>query len=238
MSDIRRDALRRLRNGSLTGTSPLSDVKGIGPYLQARIGRAVRRQAPTIAMLWRHTDPLSTARLTSWLLRTLQNERGNQCLRSSSRGAGVPTYHAGAVNHKGYEAVVALLDFRRQGTGVAYGALPARMPVRATAAKECGCRSRAQCTGACEFVQGGCVPRFARNGFVGVDGQPGQAVSARTDVERRRVRSRSRVRDSGRLRRDPDSLADWNAGHRKSFSYVPKGGTLWIQPSPRVRLPN
>ena len=229
---------RDLRDGTLTGASPLVAVRGIGTYLEGRLRRALRApQALTLDAFWRGTRPLTTAQVERVLHRALQNERANQCVSTRVVGENGNVYHTADVNTVGYEACVTLLDAARtRGDNVRYGALPPRFPKRARSAARCGCKPRAACTGACVYVEGACVPRAGNaRGFVGAAPHPNQGEVARTDAARAAVRARARRSHSPQ--RDPDSRADVARGHARRLSYVRRGNRLWRTPGSKVRLP-
>lgn len=241
----------------MAGPSPISDVRGIGPYLSLRLSRAVRGGAGgggplTVQAFWDHARTRTTEGVLHLLYRALQNERGNQCVsprRPPVGGGGAAAvqaheavYHAGDVNRGGYEACVALLDFQRARRATTYGRLPPRLFARSSPAKSCGCRSRAECGtngDGCATAEDGrtCVPARARRGFEGSPPLPDQSAHADTDAERRRVRRRGHTRLSPSLLADPHSSVDVNAGHGRTVRYARRGSRLWRQPSPRVRLP-
>lgn len=229
----------RLRDGRLHGQSNLQEVRGIGPYLEARLARAVGTAPPlTLARFWTAFDGNTTERTLKRLYRALQNARCNQCV--ASRRNGDDDFHAADVNEHGYEAAATLLNWRleREPGAVARGRLPARLPRRAAASKRCACRAAGDCHGPCVMADGLCVPR-AHNarGFLGVPSHPDQSVVARTDAERRSVRRRGQTRLTDALRHDPSSAADMAAGHARSVRYSRRGGRMWRRPSPKVRLP-
>lgn len=245
MSTVRQTIQRKLRDGRLTGNSDLRDVMGIGDYLAPRIARSLRRTMPiTISSFWTATRNLSTQALERTLKRALQNRRGNQCVPPSAtgrEGTQEEVYHTGDVNQFGYEACVALLDHDRRRSRVRYGRLPLRLPFRARSSKECGCRSRDECSTdrLCVVARdGACVP-YAQNtrGFVGVPSHPNQREYAPSNAERTRVRRRSNTRLTNTLRNDPDSAQDLMAGHGRTLRYSQRGNHLWRRPSPKVRLP-
>ena len=170
------------------------------------------------------------------LLRALQNERGNQCVRSSPYDPAAG-YHTGDVNEHGYSACVALLDYQRLNPGglsVRYGDLR-RLPTRSRSSKECGCSPRSECNGICvRTADGGCVPRSANTrGFVGSPPHPDQKERSSTSV-----RNRSRTRRTSSLANDPDSQRDIRAGHSLQLRYSLRGNHMWRRPSSKVRLPS
>jgi hypothetical protein len=228
---VRQKVTRQLTSGHLTADSPLTEVPGIGPYLAARLARATQ-SAPTIGEFWAATARRGTEGLVRLLYRALQNERGNQCV--STRILGDQTrYHVGDVNQAGYESCVALLDFQRLRRNVRYDELPRRL-ARSEASKECGCLPQNECHGRCIRVGGACVPRAHNSrGFVGVSPHPNQKEEAATEVERRRIRSRARTRQSN----DPDAARDRAAGHNPQIEYVTRGRQMWRRPSRKVRIP-
>ena len=140
------------------------------------------------------------------------------------------------LRHEAFDAALALLEHGAAIGNVNYQQLPV-MPRRGSAARGCGCRTLAQCTGACQVVSGVCVPRNARRGFVGADIHPDQIVSVANDGELRRVRSRARVRLTAAHRDDPDADSDWRSGKPKSKRYVSRSGRAWRVPGPAARLP-
>lgn len=216
-----------LRTGQLTDASPLQDVPKIGRFLAAGLQRGV--PANTIGEFRRVMAGLTDAAAFRVLSRSLQNQRRNQCVRSSRRQGqeGVRPrgeYHTGDINQHGYEAVRALLGTRP--------GLPLRLPARAQASKECGCR--AVCDGPCRRTDdGACVPRAANaRGFVGVVPHNNQSVAVAAYVP-----GRSRTRVTQAMRNDPVSAQDIAAGHRKNLRYSRRGSRMWRTPRPQVRLP-
>lgn len=237
---VRNRIRRDVRSGRLTPASPLSDVHGIGPYFYARLQRALQQtnRTATIEDVWRKTRRMSTERVRTWILRVLQNERGNQCVRRTARPTSPPQYHTQDVNQHAYEALVTLLEMARDHHSTAYGSLPATQPRRTRPSQTCGCR-RDQCDGPCVRTDdGGCVPRSSRTrGFVGATPHPDQRVLALTEADRRRVRNAARTRTTAATLGDPDSALDRANGHRASMRYSRRGNLLWRRPSPKVRLP-
>ena len=229
----------------------MTEVKGIGSYLSRRISTSflprgatqVQLASFTVGQLWERAERMTTGAVKKSLLRALQNERGNECV-SRRRGGREEEYHVGDVNQRGYEACVALLDWRRGMAGrrrTTYGAiLPIRLPPRARSSKECGCiQDRRDCTGHCAWTgDGSCVPHpHNATGFVGTPHHPDQREVARTDAERRSVRRRAHTRLSASLRADAHSSSDLTAGKRRTVSYSRRGNTMWRKPSSKVRLP-
>lgn len=241
MASIRVRVQRDLASGTVSGADPLVRVRGIGPYLAARLADGLGVPAPlTLDDFWERTRPLSTARVQRLLERALQNARGNQCASPGTVARRhEETYHVGDINEFGYQACIALLDDQRARRAVRYGALPKRLPARPRGSRECGCRAPADCTGLCiRTDDGACVPR-AHNarGFVGVRPHPDQVERATTDAARRSLRRRGHTRMSPALRRDPGAAADLAAGHSRTVRYARRGDRLWRRPSRKVRLP-
>tara|TARA_B110000046_G_scaffold177062_1_gene203442 strand:- start:273 stop:1046 length:774 start_codon:yes stop_codon:yes gene_type:complete len=235
---VRGSIQRDLRDGTLTGASPLVAVRGIGTYLEGRLRRALRApQALTLDSFWRGTRRLTTPQVERVVHRALQNERANQCVSTRVVGQDGNVYHSADVNTVGYEACATLLNAARtRGDSVRYGPLPPRFPARARSAARCGCKPRSACTGACVRVGNACVPRATNaRGFVGITPQPHQGEVAHTDAERAAVRTRAHRRRSPQ--RDPDSRADVAAGHARRMSYVRRGNRMWRTPVAKMRLP-
>lgn len=222
-----------LQRGELTGGSDVEEVHGIGPHLAARLAVAMRRQGRvTIDQLWRFTRNMDGPRAERFLLRALQNARGNQCVRPGR--AGRASYHTGDVNARAYEALAAVLAFRANAPYAA--ALPARLPRRSVAAKECACRAR--CDGQCvRTADGLCVPRNARVGFVGAPPHPDQVVVAPTAADQARVRRQARTKNTPAHRADAYAQRDVQDGHNRQMGYSPRGQRMWRRPSPKVRQP-
>lgn len=218
---------RNLREGSVTGNTPLVDILGIGPYLEGRLRTALNRSNElTVGDLWTATRRRTGAGLMRLVLRALQNARANQC---------VDGYHVGDVNEVGYVSIATLINHRRPGT------MP-HAPPRSPSARACGCRALDDCEVdvACRVSDDrrACVPRSAHaTGFVGVVPNTNQREDAR-EGEDARVRRAARVR-TGRAgpARDADSDADVAAGHARTLGYSRRGHRLWRRPSPRVRQP-
>ena len=232
MTTVRQSVESALADGTLDGESLLTEVRGIGPYLAARMARALRRTDPmTLEEFWdatrRRRDPLTLVRLA------VQNERGNQCVATRVGGERRRRYHAGDLNEHGYQAFATLLNHARSsGTNVAYAPLPWRLPPRAPGSKTCGCTPRAACAGACAWTGTACVPR-AHNatGFEGVRAHTHQREDAANE---RRVRRASRT--AAAHRGDPDTRRDLRNNSR-SLRYDRRGSRLWRRPGSRVRLP-
>ena len=234
---VRQRVLRDLATGRLTDDSALDEVMAVGPYVLARAREHLGlRGAVTLRRFFARTRGMSTAAATRFLLRALQNARGNQCVPRRA-GAVDATYHVQDVNHHAYEAMVALLDAgRARPGGVTYGPLPRRMPRRSVASKSCGCRS--VCDGPCRRTDdGACVPRRGR-GFLGTPPHPDQIVVATTEAARRRVRSAARSRTTAASRADAGARSDVARGHRRSMRYAAHRDRMSRVPSPKVRLPN
>jgi hypothetical protein len=258
-----RDAVEeQLRDGVLDASSLLTEVRGLGPYLESRLRRTFSREDPmTVGDLWSATRNMNTDQVLRTMYRALQNRRGNQCVSDRlASGDGSPKYHTPDVNVHGFEAVMVLLNHARtrppirvestggrgrtsgRGNGrgrggVRYGPLPHGLPSRSRESSSCGCRVR--CDGPCVSTEDGvCVPRSPRaRGFVGSPPHPGQKVLARSDVARRRTRSSARTRRTLSLSRDPDSREDVQAGHPLSMRYTRRNNHLWRVPGRRVRSP-
>ena len=134
--NIRVSVQRALRDGTLSGASPIIDTPGVGAYLEDRLRRAFAPRgghrgnaAFTVGAFWNAARTKSTARLLRMLQRALQNERGNQCVSDGTLARQAQrTYHVADINTFGYQACVALLDERRARGGVAYGALHSPTP--------------------------------------------------------------------------------------------------------------
>jgi hypothetical protein len=238
MPTVRQAVRRDFESGDLDEDSDLARVRGIGGYIRGRVQRYLGVQGPmTIGRLWKGTRRMNDAQIRRFLLRSLQNRRGNQCVSGRTRRSPDPTYHTQDVNQHAYEAVVALLDRgRNRRGGVAYGPLVQRMPTRTAASKGCGCRLR--CDGPCtRNADGACVPRRG-GGFWGSPPHPDQIVRATTEAERRRVKNAARTRMTRVARADADSMQDVRSGHRKSMRYSPRGHRMFRVPSPKVRLPS
>lgn len=225
---------RQLRDGTLHAGSLLTEVRGIGDYLEARLRRALGRAAPLrVGDLWDAMRHRATADVDALLRTALQNARANQCVPTRQ---GEPcTYHAGDVNQHGHAACVALLEHaRRTGAPVRYARLPSP-PTRGVASKECGCRGRADCIGPCRWADGTCVPASTRaRGFLGSAPHPDQTERANTAAD---VRRRSRSRTTAAARADPHTRADVRAGHSPRLQYVRSGRRLWRKPGAKVRVP-
>ena len=236
MPTVRQSIERDLAAGRLDDGSEISEVRGIGEYIAARVRRSFAIQGRlTLRRFWNRTRTMNDRQIQRFLMRSLQNRRGNQCVSKRTRGSPDATYHTQDINQHAYEAVVTLLDRGRRRGAVSYGPLTRRMPARSVASKECGCRSR--CDGPCRRnADGACVPRRGR-GFLGSPPHPDQIVTATTDAARRSVKNAARTRMTNSTRADPDSMQDANNGHRKSIRYSVHGSRMSRRPSPKVRLP-
>ena len=240
MPSVRERVRNDLANGVLTGASPLTEVRGVGPYVEARLRRSLasRQQELTVQDLWDGTRRRTTTGLLRLLYRALQNERANQCVSTRiATERNVKAYHTGDVNEHAYEAIATLLEHQRRTRRVAYGPIPPRLPTRSSASKQCGCRTREECTAPCSLSDDGtaCVPAHPRtSGFVGVVPHTSQREAV---TNRSRVRRAARMRRTNALDRDPDSARDMNAQHSRTLAYDRRGSRLWRRPSPRVRHP-
>lgn len=241
MPSISLSIKRSLENQTVSYSSELSEVIGIGPYLSNRLARALKRSNPvTIGQFWSSTQNMDATSLEKMLGRALQNTRGNQCVSTRVVSDGERNkYHTEDINRMGYEACVALLDYRRRNGSVRYRRLPVSLPKRSKSASRCGCKSREECRGPCALTSDGlCVPRHVNTkGFVGVSHYPHQKEVGRTLVQRRRVKQRSYARSSRALFSDPDSSKDIRDGHSRKIQYSQRGNHMWRHPSPKVRLP-
>lgn len=235
---VRQRIQREFAAGRLDERSGLGEVRGIGEYILKRVRDYLRLAGPvTIGSFWSRTRGMSNAQIQRFLLRALQNRRGNQCVAKTSAPNANRSYHTQDINHHAYEAVVTLLDRgRTRPGGVAYGPLRRRMPSRSLGSKVCGCR--AVCDGPCRRnADGACVPRRG-NGFVGSPPHPDQIVRATTDAQRRSINNAARTRMSASARADADTMQDVRSGHRKSMRYSSHRTRMSRVPSPKVRLPN
>jgi hypothetical protein len=243
---VRAANLRAVRDGTLDDGSPVTDARGIGPYLEGRLRRAFagrqRGGVLRVGELWHAARRLDDDALDRVLRRALQNERANQCV-AAARGDASPRtkYHAADVNPLGHHAVLALLAADpRPGRRRRRGALsPPRH--RSAAAGRCGCRPPgAPCGRACvRAADGTCVPRArSARGFVGA---PPRADQKTTRPSSAAARAAAR---SPAVRRDRDAAADLRAGHARDARYTTarrrankQGGVHWRVPGPLVRLP-
>lgn len=235
MTTVRRKVKDDLDDGTVTGASPLTDVRFIGPYLEGRLRLSLGAPGPlTVNDVWNRTRRRTTNGVVTLLKRALQNERSNQC--ASTRVSGQrhrKTYHVGDINQSGYEALTTLLAHNRPNA--TYGPLPVRLPRRGLASKECGCTRLPDCHGVCRRSDDGraCVPRAANTtGFVGVVANQSQRELA---ANAGNVRRSSRTRITNALRRDPDSMRDVRRGHRTDLLYDRRALRLWRRPSRRIR---
>lgn len=263
--DARTRVRRAFDDGTLDTQSLLTEVPGVGPYLEGRLRRALLQQpgggqaggpqrnaqpppaaappAPplTVGSLATSMRGKQAPAVVRILQRALQNRRANQCVPHSPRAS--PRYHAGDVNEHGFEAVAAVLDEarrRRLVPNLRYASPLPRPRRRSAASRECGCRPRAECRGRCRLTSDGtaCVPADNRvRGFPGVPPHPDQVVTAATDAERAAVRRRAHTPRTRATLRDVDSAADVAAGHAPRMAYDARGRRVWRRPSPKVRLP-
>jgi len=234
----------------LTHADPLTDAKGIGPYLEGRLRRAlgVVGRSLTVGDLVYGLRNHTTDQVLRVLHRALQNARCNQCASPGPVGGAAPaSYHVGDINQHGYAACVNILNAARALPGVGgvarYGVLPANLPRRSPASRRCGCIGPNDvCDGDCVRTPSGlCVPRAAAaRGFVGSPPRPGQRTSARNEADRARMLRSARVRRDQSLARDPDSNADSGAGHATGPRYERRAAgspTYWRTPGPIIRMP-
>lgn len=231
----------------LVNTDPLTDAPGIGPYLEARLRRALGlRRALTVGDLVYGLRNHTTAQVLRVLHRALQNARCNQCTSPGAEGSTPATYHVGDVNQFGYRACAAILNAARILPGqpaARYGPLPAQLPRRSVASRRCGCVGPNEpCDGECIRTPSGlCVPRASgTRGFLGSPPRPGQRASARSEQERARMVRSARVRRTQALANDPDASADVVSGYATAPRYHPRAAgspTHWRSPGAIVRLP-
>lgn len=255
--DLARVVRTSFENGTWSGDTPLTELRGIGAYLEARLRVAVNEGGGPLTMreFVHGFRRLSAPRVMEILLRALQNARANQCVPPKVRAATAPPssrtraqqrsprrlYHAGDVNERGLDAAITLLEYARRsrlfGVPLTF-ATPLPRWRRGRAAKDCGCLPQSMCSGSCAYVSGVCVPRDNRvRGFQGVPYHPSQSASAHTDAERRRVRRSARTNVTQQVRNDGDSMADVRAGHDPQMHYVVRGNRMWRRPGSKVRLP-
>jgi hypothetical protein len=244
---VYRTVWRDLQKGDVDAGSPLTDVQGIGAYLERRVRRALRsRRATTVGAVWAAMRGRSTDAVKQWLYVTLQNDRANQCVsnRSATR-ARKKMYHTGDINEFGYAAMSAVLNHGRTVMrGARYGALPRTLQTRGRPSRTCGCRSRRACSRdrACTLSDDRttCVPRANDTpGFLGTPPHPDQTERIRDAVrDTVRVQRASRTRYTPALRRDPDSVSDMNDGRSMTLQYSRRGARLWRRPGSKVRIPH
>ena len=237
MRTVRQEVLNLLKNGTLNENSLLIQVPHIGSYIEGRFRFSFSAQNPiTLRKFWDRTRRFTTTGVKNLILRSLQNERSNQCV--STRVIGQrrrKSYHTPDVNERGYEAIVALLEYNR--SNARYGTIPPRLPRRSDGSKTCGCRSVRNCRGLCRLSDDArqCVPASSNaNGFIGVVAHQSQRENA-TNVSN--VRRALRTKLTNRLRRDPDSMKDVRRRHSQTLAYDRRGSRLWRRPSTRVRSP-
>jgi hypothetical protein len=228
----------------------LTELPYVGPYIEARLRRALRRRNDAAAAA-AAAGPMTVGefvvsfrgmhspRVAHILQRALQNRRGNQCVSPRPERDG---YHVGDVNEYGYEVLARLLEHARRSrifqAGLRFTAPLPRLERRAASARKCGCKKRGECVGACVWVDEGCFPRDTRSkGFTGTPYHPSQVVHAPTEADRSRVRRSSTTSLTSHLRSDADSVSDINAGHSRRLSYVRRGSKMWRRPGSKVRLP-
>lgn len=230
-------------NGVWDGKTPLVALPAVGPYLEARLRRALRKQGPLdIEEFVKGFRGLGTNRVMEILQRALQNARSNQCVSRSRASPAARKYHTGDINEHGFASIAALLDYARTQrlfqAGLRFDAPLPRPSTRGRASRSCGCLARNECTSPCVYVNGGCFPRDSRvRGFQGSPYHPDQVVTARSDAERKRMRRSARTSLTQKVRNDADSVADVIAGHSRTMQYVTRGSKLWRKPSSKVRLP-
>jgi hypothetical protein len=232
-------------NGDWDGNTPLTALPAVGPYIEGRLRRAlvgVRAQSLSIEEFVRGFRGLGTTRVIEILHRALQNVRSNQCVSKSRASPAERTYHAGDVNEHGLSSVIALLEYAKRqrlfNAGLRFSVPLPRPGARNRASRDCGCLGRDECTGPCVHVSNTCVPRDNRSrGFKGSPYHPDQAVTARTDSERKRVRRSAKTSITQQVRNDVDSFSDVNSGNDHGMEYITRGTRMWRKPSPKVRLP-
>lgn len=235
MARVRRQILNDLEDGTLTPQSPMTEVRGIGVYIERRLRQALGVPgALTVGMFWRAMRRRTTLGVQRFLYRALQNERANQCVSTRQQGEEARReYHTGDINEFAYAACVALLDHARSTGRVTYGPLALRiLPPRSRASQTCGCRPIDDCDGVCTLSDDGraCVPRNHRvRGFVGVTPSTNQRENA---ADWPRVRRARRITTT---RPDADVTADRLANHSIDLQYDRRLQRLWRRPGPRVR---
>jgi len=222
----------------------LTELPYVGPYIEARLRRALRRRNAaaaaaaagpmTIGEFVSSFRGMHSPRVAHVLQRALQNRRGNQCAQDR--------YHVGDVNEYGYEVLVRLLEHARRSrlfhAGLRFSLPLPRLERRSPSSRSCGCKGREDCVGSCVWVEGGCFPRDTRSkGFTGTPYHPSQVVHAPTEADRSRVRRSSTTSLTSSLRSDADSVSDINSGHSRRLSYVRRGSKMWRRPGSKVRLP-
>lgn len=230
MPSVRASVLAALANGDLGAHSPLVAVRGVGPYIAARVARAFPGVV-TVGELWAAARPRARVTVERTVRRAVQNARANQCVATRVGASRRKVYHTGDLNEHAYEALATLLNAAPQPT--AYGALPARLPQRAPSSKACGCMTRRECAASslCARSDDGraCVPR-AHNA-TGFEGLP--AHQRESDPRRVRAASRRVAAHRG----DPDVRSDLVRRHAPRLSYDRRGATRWRRPRSRVRVP-
>jgi len=249
---LRREIVRDFRMGHLHPGSPLLQLKGIGEYLYSRLKLVFRRNSArkfTIAQFARCITPFSSVQLRDELQRAMQNNRGNQCTRTTSS----PTHHIPDINERGWLAIVVLVrvlaagrDGHGLGTAFTFNTRLLRVTTRSIASKRCGCRTRSMCTrdrtDTCTWRDGLCQPRNPRElGFPGVAGQTGQLLRMpRNTSPVQRTAILRTARGSVPIRsRDPDVVNDLRSGHaHHSYAKTASPIRLFRRTGAHVRVSN
>lgn len=238
MGTVRQQVERALRNQTVDGSSPLSDVPFIGSYLSERAAHALRvtgRDA-TIQDLW--TGTRNRVRAREFVRRIVQNDRANQCVATRIANSTRRSYHTGDANQRGYEAFATLLNYALRFTNVAYTALPYRAQPRSRASTQCGCMSLRECDASTRCIRSddgrACVP-LAHNAL-GFEGMRAHTNQRETHANASRVRSASRMSRQAH-RNDPYVRRDLRNRRSPTLSYSRRGSRLWRRPGARVRVP-
>lgn len=191
-------------NGRLDEDSKVTELKGIGPYLGARLEAAGMSHLYDVIAYFNNR---SRQWVHNHLSVIMQNARKNRPVRTNGARSRVfratanaaegkvpaVRYHVPDVNHNGYNVIVDLLRFARDHEnefpsvvgGVAIASIPSHQNTRTLAATYCGGQtSAAKCNrfNVCEWKQAvdlscaACVPRNSRGqvGFAGVSNFKGQ----------------------------------------------------------------
>lgn len=197
------EIIRDFRNGDLTPTSELEDLKYIGPYLYRGLRREFRISGPVFTIR-RFASSIRNLRLDvlkERIGKALRNERRHQCVHRPNRDP----HFVAEINEKGHETLLSLIrvlgrgaDGYNMGAGFRFDASRLRKPRRRdpeTMYLPCLRSNSVQCTRrGGNYSRGHCMPGSRKVGYPGI--RPSSAQKRR--VVRSRSRSRKYSRDAQR----------------------------------------
>ena len=177
------------RDGTLTPSSTINEVKWIGTYLYKGL---IHEFAPTnnrlsIRGFCGKIRNLADDALKFRLKQSVKNNRANKCIQNYKNEG----YHVQEINNKGWEALISLIKVIVKGnSGYDFGSfnfnyrvlkLP---PKRESDTKKLGCLSRRECRiNGGIYSDGLCQTRnMNHHGFEGIDSSRGQKKRSRVPV--------------------------------------------------------